>query len=616
MKGGITSGVVYPHAICELARTYRLRNVGGTSAGAIAAAAAAAAELGRGADGFRKLAALPSWISAGDNLFALFQPQPGTRRLFRFLVSALGSPRGRMRRLLGAGLVNFPLALVLGATPGAVLVVLSIVFAESTVMTVAGIVGGLLLLLVGAALGLVAGVVRSLGRSVPENGFGLCSGLESGPRPALTPWLSGVLDDLAGRTQDDDPLTFGALEAAGVRLELMTTNLTNRRPHRLPWDAREFFFDPDEFRRLFPERIVRWMEEHPPPAPDTPAGRRDWELRCALLRPLLPLPARDDLPVIVATRMSLSFPVLLSAVPLWTIDASRVRNQEALEAWRRWSRENPDADPGDPGAPAERPAAERCWFSDGGISSNFPVHFFDSPLPTRPTFAINLRPFHPDHPRSTNEAENVYLPARSGGGLLEWWYRFPDRGGLAQVSAFAQSVVRTMQNRVDEAQMRVPGYRDRVVLVSFTKDEGGMNLGMPTEVIVALTARGRHAAAALVDRFANPPAEPADLSWDSHRWTRFRSTLAALAELTSLVDEGYSAPPEQPGERTYAELSARTDDEQPAAYRWVRRDQARLGEDVVADLQALARALDAADPTTLDEGAPRPRPEARLVPRD
>ena len=26
MKGGITSGVVYPHALCELARTYRFVN--------------------------------------------------------------------------------------------------------------------------------------------------------------------------------------------------------------------------------------------------------------------------------------------------------------------------------------------------------------------------------------------------------------------------------------------------------------------------------------------------------------------------------------------------------------------------------------------------------------
>jgi len=42
MKGGITSGVVYPLAIDELARTYKFKNIGGTSAGAIAATAAAA----------------------------------------------------------------------------------------------------------------------------------------------------------------------------------------------------------------------------------------------------------------------------------------------------------------------------------------------------------------------------------------------------------------------------------------------------------------------------------------------------------------------------------------------------------------------------------------------
>jgi Patatin-like phospholipase len=46
MKGGITSGVIYPLAVCELAKTYRLHSLGGASAGAIAAAAAAAAEVG------------------------------------------------------------------------------------------------------------------------------------------------------------------------------------------------------------------------------------------------------------------------------------------------------------------------------------------------------------------------------------------------------------------------------------------------------------------------------------------------------------------------------------------------------------------------------------------
>ena len=35
MKGGITSGVVYPPAICRLAEHYHFKNIGGTSAGAI-----------------------------------------------------------------------------------------------------------------------------------------------------------------------------------------------------------------------------------------------------------------------------------------------------------------------------------------------------------------------------------------------------------------------------------------------------------------------------------------------------------------------------------------------------------------------------------------------------
>ena len=45
MKGGITSGVVYPKLISGLAAKYRFKNIGGTSAGAIAAAGCAAAVL-------------------------------------------------------------------------------------------------------------------------------------------------------------------------------------------------------------------------------------------------------------------------------------------------------------------------------------------------------------------------------------------------------------------------------------------------------------------------------------------------------------------------------------------------------------------------------------------
>ncbi len=47
MKGGITSGIVYPRAVTRLAQEYRFQSIGGTSAGAIAAAITAAAEYRR-----------------------------------------------------------------------------------------------------------------------------------------------------------------------------------------------------------------------------------------------------------------------------------------------------------------------------------------------------------------------------------------------------------------------------------------------------------------------------------------------------------------------------------------------------------------------------------------
>src|SRR3954453_12291284 len=95
LKGGITSGVVYPRAVSELAQHFRLKQLGGASAGAIAASLAAAAEYRRatsaGRDdlgGFQRLAAMPAFL--GEKLLALFQPERGTEPLFDLLISLLG----------------------------------------------------------------------------------------------------------------------------------------------------------------------------------------------------------------------------------------------------------------------------------------------------------------------------------------------------------------------------------------------------------------------------------------------------------------------------------------------------------------------------------------------
>ena len=481
MKGGITSGVVYPHAVCELAQTYRFASIGGTSAGAIAAAAAAAAEHGRASDGFAKLASLPEWIGGERHLFELFQPQSATRGAFATFAAGLGR-KGftKWARVVGAALRGNPAAALVGAVPGAAVVAVGLFADGSVLLRAVAVAAGIMLALVGITVAVLLAVAGRLPGAITRNYFGLCTGMPaSGASPALTPWLADLVDDLAGKT-DGTPLTFGDLRSRGIELQMMTTNLTQRRPHRLPWKERAFFFDPSEWRDLFPERIVRWLSEHPPPVA---AGEEDAARTREAMLPRLPLPDADDLPVVVAARMSLSFPVLISAVPLWAFDRTLGVNNRVLSGKGR---------AGD----AARP--ERCWFSDGGIASNFPVHFFDAPLPLRPTFAIDLDGFHPDFPRREDEAENVWLPDNNVSGILRSWHRFDEAHGLGRLADFVSGIVRTMQNHVDSALTHQPGYRDRIVHVHSAPDEGGMNLTMPPEVIQVLTRRGQEAAKLLV----------------------------------------------------------------------------------------------------------------------
>ena len=83
MAGGVTSGIIYPGAVARIAEKYRFHSIGGTSAGAIAAAATAAAEYRRqetgSSEGFAIIAKVPDYMSekAPDGrtrLFHLFTP--------------------------------------------------------------------------------------------------------------------------------------------------------------------------------------------------------------------------------------------------------------------------------------------------------------------------------------------------------------------------------------------------------------------------------------------------------------------------------------------------------------------------------------------------------------
>ena len=299
-----------------------------------------------------------------------------------------------------------------------------------------------------------------------------------------------------------------------------------------------------------------------------------------------------------------------------------------LGRWREWARgQAPSWDPlaDDPqdwppdGQPGSRPFAERCWFSDGGISSNFPVHFFDRLVPRWPTFAINLRPFAQGRERDeADQSKNTWMVRSNGEGIGDWWYRLPDRPALGvsdrRLFAFLSGVVRTMQNRIDEAQMRVPGYRDRVAHVSMSKDEGGMNLTMPPETIAALTARGRAAAKRLRTAYTPPDPPAKEITWDNHRWVRLRSSLAVLEQMHGHFADGYDGAPLADGESTYVELLNRGPAKLPNSYRWRGNWQRELAANQIQAMIDAVAMVDSQNTVGLD--APNPPPYARIAPRD
>jgi predicted acylesterase/phospholipase RssA len=584
MKGGITSGVIYPKLVTLLASRYRLRCIGGTSAGAIAAAAAAAAQHGvnseRNASAFREFERLPEMLGAragdGDHsmLLNLFQPQPPLARHLALLIAALNAPSGRslLSRLAWALIKHFPLGAFLGALPGLVLL------AQSWGL---GWLLSLALVLIGLVAGAAVAALRSLARELPANSFGLCNGMPSGTDSrvlALTPWLHGYLNLLAGKTSEE-PLTFGELWGKDPRnpdlqLAMITTALNLGRPYRLPFESGDVYYVREELAAFFPPPVMDWLERHARPSQTaarlTTAGRT-----------FRAFPESAHFPVVIAVRLSLSFPILLSALPLYMVDRTLDINKEAARA------------------------ATRIYFSDGGISSNFPVHFFDSPLPSRPTFGVNLKDFHPDHPN-----DGVFLPEmlKNNEGLKNFYPPLSDAPGFGSIASFIGMIVNTMQNWRDSLQLSMPGYRDRIVHVCHSKDEGGLNLNMRENTISALAMRGAQAAHRLIDAFAEGgrPGGPPN-AWDNHRRIRARTLLCVLHKALAAIAKamGASATP------SYTDVIV---DPQPPSYDSPDAVTAQEGANLLRDLERLAQQLNARDIDLCDR-APKPAPEMRLVPR-
>jgi hypothetical protein len=686
MKGGITSGVIYPKLIHELSKHYRFKNVGGTSAGAIAAAGCAAAEYGRqhGRPGaFDKLSELPGELakpvgpSQRSRLLSLFQPHKDLLPHFTVLLRALNQePRpaivGMAIRILAnhAGLV---LALLLlcsllfapvigslatsipwGVSVGLGAVAMGLVGSGLWLTATAaeshkwrwllGWLGMYVLLATGlhlatgspwrwgtasVALSILAisllmwalivalagfRFASSLLEGLHRNRYGLCSGRTTSvdtELTGLTDWLTDYFDDLAGVASRDHPLTFSDLWGGNdpgkreVNLEVMTSAVSQQMVYSIPLrdGAPYLYYDPDELKDYFPKRVTDWLAQ----VADTDSQARADGHRTDGFAPgtviqfgkgtdvriLRPFPRGPDLPVVVAVRMSLSFPILLSAVPLYAIDFSLKANQAQKEVMREVERGNRSGN--------ATFVATRIWFSDGGIGSNMPLHMFDALLPGHPTFAVNLKPEHPDFPITTPEINDdkggrVYLPERNAAGHLRYWAAPDDKTPFGGLKGFLLSIIDTMQNWRDEIQFPHPGYRDRIIQISQRKAEGGLNLDMPEPLITALGDAGAMAAQRLVDRF-HPTGGQAGEGWTNHQKVRLSTFLGTMQPATAALGETLAS-------GQWTELL----DDIPS-YRTQERETAKA---FISGLEGLAALGERA---SLDRPAYKPLAQVRIMPR-
>ena len=641
MRGGITSGIIYPRAIAKLAETYDFRSIGGTSAGAIAAAGTASAAYGakHGKDPFQtEIKGLPGKLSEKKDgktvLERLFQPQAETRRLFRVLMSGLGRENKilKLARIAAVLCINYwPLAL-LGAAI-ALLPLLTFALTSGVgdtlfwVLLLLGLLPALVFIVVVAALGAVLDIIWRL----PKNDYGLCRGSsnnkpdEAGVLP-LTDWLHEFFQTLANRPLDK-PLTFGdlwgtrdELKKRRIELVLMTTNVTRGVSQRLPFlegSWGQLFFNKEEFGELFPASVVEWMEKHGADIryEDTIEVPKGW----------YPLPKPADLPILLGVRMSLSFPFLLSAVPLYAANFETKPNGKY--------------------------PLQRCWFSDGGLTSNFPIHFFDAPLPSRPTFAINLIPdtvvattevdetedrllrvsgFGADgqtENEQTDAWDKVWMPSKNAAGITSA-ARFNEFHGML---GFFAALFDTARNWADTELTALPGYRDRIVHVKLAEDEGGLNLSMPDTVIKKVGARGELAGELLAGRFAPTPSgkdrltdpqtgDDVQLTWDNHRWIRYRAIMAAFEGLARRFRTTWQNEEKQKPWRAYSDLLGRGKREEPTSYPLDRPEQKAFADSVTDQLVDFVASWTTGD-QTFDRGdsskegrSPRPKPVLRMRP--
>jgi hypothetical protein len=406
--------------------------------------------------------------------------------------------------------------------------------------------------------------VSRRGKAWRANGYGLCTGMANGnpigrresgsdgaaPLPPLSVWLHEQIQLAAGRGPEDPPLTFAELHRAkpakclepfadrpgfrSIDFRAITTSVSLARPYELPLTTDRFAFRPEELGRLLPQSVMEYLVRGWDPTGERSMGssRRSRDGRT------LPMPPGDEWPIVLAARMSLSFPGLLTMVPLHDKDYDAPKPEGQVE-----------------------PDFRRIWFSDGGITSNFPVDRFDSVMPRWPTLGINLMYDSGNAgPRRTSGRsrfnDRVFLPHLDSNASPQILYSWEPEELPTSAAFRAQSVLgsafgwfmamfRSAQVWHDNSFVQMRSSRERVAEVWLTESEGGLNLNMESEVLEGLIRRGDAAARELIERYADlgGPCERGRAvsvdTWDGYRWVRLRVTAAALSEQLDSFARGF-----------------------------------------------------------------------------
>ena len=188
-------------------------------------------------------------------------------------------------------------------------------------------------------------------------------------------------------------------------------------------------------------------------------------------------------------------------------------------------------------------------------------------------------------------------------GFQERWTRF-----ASPKDYFAGAMLGAIKDWHDNVQMKVPGFRDRIVTIKLRASEGGLNLNMGPERITPLVQRGRAAGELLVQRFAQPSRGnfTMPMDWDNHRWVRYRVFAATAEAYLQRLARGYDEC--QPGDVSYDELLRLAETRRVAPYPWGATIPAKHARRLARRASAYVRWLRRKN-IALAAGAPKPQPD-------